>query len=305
MKRDPAELKAEILALKEQTGATILAHNYVDGDIQDIADFCGDSLELSVKAKHYHADLIVFCGVRFMAETAKILSPESRVILPNSTAGCPMADMAAVDAVREYRKEHPDEILVAYVNSSAAVKAQVDWCCTSGNVERVLNALPPDAPVMFLPDRNLGANMADKLGRTMSLWSGCCPVHDRITLESIREAREAHPDAEVLVHPECRPMVVAAADAALSTGGMLRHVSESLFREFIIGTELGIIHRMKRENPDKVFHPLLPQVICPDMKKITLENVVAALQGKCEEIVLAPEMMDAARRPIERMLELK
>ena len=305
MKRDPAELKAEILALKEQTGATILAHNYVDGDIQDIADFCGDSLELSVKAKAYHADLIVFCGVRFMAETAKILSPESRVILPNSTAGCPMADMAEVDVVRKYRKEHPDEILVAYVNSTAAVKAQVDWCCTSGNVERVLDAIPPDAHVMFLPDRNLGANMTEKLGRPMSLWSGCCPVHDRITMESIREAREAHPDAEVLVHPECRPMVVAAADAALSTGGMLCHVSESLFKEFIIGTELGIIHRMKRENPDKVFHPLLPQVICPDMKKITLENVIAALQGKCEEIVLDPEMMDAARRPIERMLELK
>ena len=304
MKRDPAELQKEILKLKEQTGATILAHNYVDGTIQDIADFCGDSLELSVKAKKYNADLIVFCGVRFMAETAKILSPDSRVILPNSTAGCPMADMAQVDEVRKYRKEHPDEVLVAYVNSSAAVKAQVDWCCTSGNVERVLNAIPADAKVMFLPDRNLGANMTAKLGRPMSLWSGCCPVHDRITLESIREARAAHPGAEVLVHPECRPMVVAAADCALSTGGMLRHVSESLFREFIIGTEIGIIHRMQRENPDKVFHPLLPKVVCADMKKITLENVLAALQGKCEEIVLDPEIMDAARKPIERMLAL-
>lgn len=305
MKRDPAELQKEILKLKEQTGATILAHNYVDGAIQDIADFCGDSLELSIKAKKYKADLIVFCGVRFMAETAKILSPDSRVILPNSTAGCPMADMAQVDEVRKYRKEHPDEILVAYVNSTAAVKAQVDWCCTSGNVERVLNAIPADAKVMFLPDRNLGANMTDKLGRPMSLWSGCCPVHDRITLESIREARAAHPGAEVLVHPECRPMIIEAADAALSTGGMLRHVSESLFKEFIIGTELGIIHRMQRENPDKVFHPLLPQVVCPDMKKITLENVLSALQGKCEEIVLDPEIMDAARKPIERMLALK
>ena len=304
MKRDPAELQKEILKLKEQTGATILAHNYVDGAIQDVADFCGDSLELSVKAKKYKADLIVFCGVRFMAETAKILSPESRVILPNSTAGCPMADMAQVDEVRKYRKEHPDEVLVAYVNSTAAVKAQVDWCCTSGNVERVLNAIPADAKIMFLPDRNLGANMTAKLGRPMSLWSGCCPVHDRITLESIREARAAHPGAEVLVHPEGRPMIVEAADAALSTGGMLRHVSESLFKEFIIGTELGIIHRMMRENPDKVFHPLLPQVVCPDMKKITLENVLAALQGKCEEIVLDPEIMAAALVPIERMLAL-
>ncbi len=304
MKRDPAELQREILALKEQTGATILAHNYVDGAIQDIADFCGDSLELSIKAKQYRADLIVFCGVRFMAETAKILSPASRVFLPNSTAGCPMADMAQVDEVRKYRREHPDDLLVAYVNSSAAVKAQVDWCCTSGNVERVLNAIPSDAKVMFLPDRNLGANMAAKLGRPMALWSGCCPVHDHITLESIREARTAHPDAEVLVHPECRPMVVEAADFALSTGGMLRHVSESLFKEFIIGTELGIIHRMMRENPDKVFHPLLPQVVCPDMKKITLENVLAALQGKCEEIVLDPEIMTNALAPIERMLAL-
>ena len=200
MKRDTAELQKEILTLKEQTGATILAHNYVDGAIQDIADFCGDSLELSVKAKKYKADLMVFCGVRFMAETAKILSPDSRVILPNSAAGCPMADMAQVDEVRKYRKEHPDEILVAYVNSSAAVKAQVDWCCSSGNVERVLNAIHADVKVMFLPDRNLGANMADKLGRPMSLWSGCCPVHDHITLESIREARAAHPEAEVLVY---------------------------------------------------------------------------------------------------------
>ena len=304
MKRETAELQREILALKEQTGAAILAHNYVDGAIQDIADFCGDSLELSVKAKKYQADLIVFCGVRFMAETAKILSPASRVILPNSAAGCPMADMAQVDAVRQYRKEHPDEVLVAYVNSSAAVKAQIDWCCTSGNVERVLNAIPADAKIMFLPDRNLGANMTDKLGRPMNLWSGCCPVHDHITLECIREARVAHPDAEVLVHPECRPMVVEAADFALSTGGMLRHVSESLFKEFIIGTEIGIIHRMMRENPDKVFHPLLPQVVCPDMKKITLENVLAALQGKCEEIVLAPEIMTNALVPIERMLAL-
>ena len=173
MKRETADLQREILALKEQTGATILAHNYVDGAIQDIADFCGDSLELSIKAKKYRADLMVFCGVRFMAETAKILSPDSCVILPNSAAGCPMADMAQVDEVRKYRREHPDEVLVAYVNSSAAVKAQVDWCCTSGNVERVLNAIPADAKVMFLPDRNLGANMSAKLGRPMSLWSGC------------------------------------------------------------------------------------------------------------------------------------
>lgn len=294
----------EIGQLKKMRNAVILAHNYVRGEIQDIADFCGDSLQLSVEAKKASAPVIVFCGVRFMAETAKLLSPGAEVLLPNSDAGCPMADMADADQVAAYRKEHPGTVLVAYVNSTAAVKAQVDICCTSGNVEKVLNSIPPEKSVMFLPDCNLGGNMSSKLGRAMELWRGFCPTHDRVTASMIAQARAARPGAPVLVHPECRPNVVAAADFALSTGGILKHVRESAGKDFIIGTESGILHRLKRENPDKNFYPLQPKMICPNMKKITLEDVRNCLLSMTEKIVLPPELMAAAVRPIEAMLAL-
>ena len=228
----------EIKQLKTERNAVILAHNYVRPELQEIADFTGDSLELSIKAKNVKAETIVFCGVRFMAETAKLLSPDSVVLLPNPDAGCPMADMAAADAVAAYRAAHPEAFLVAYVNTTADVKAHVDLCCTSGNAEKIISELPEGQEVLFLPDRNLGGNMNRKLDCKMDLWPGCCPTHDRVTPEMIAEARAAHPGAKVLVHPECTPEVVAAADQALSTGGILKFVRESSDKAFIIGTVL-------------------------------------------------------------------
>lgn len=295
---------AQILELKKTRQAVILAHNYVDGSIQDLADFVGDSLELSIKAKNVKAPMIVFCGVRFMAETAKILSPDSTVLLPVPDAGCPMADMADPIAVREYKKQHPDTLLVAYVNTTAAVKAEIDLCCTSANAKKIIASLPPEQKIMFLPDRNLGANVRNQLHVPMELWAGYCPLHNSVTPEMLQQARMQYPDAEILIHPECPPEVIALADFALSTGGMLRHIKESNKRQFWIGTEQGIIHRMRKENPDCEFFSPEPPILCHDMKKITLEDLRNALQNLVHEVKLDKDLMDRARRPIERMLEL-
>lgn len=292
----------EIKQLKAERNAVILAHNYVRPELQEIADFTGDSLELSIKAKNVKAETIVFCGVRFMAETAKLLSPDSVVLLPNPDAGCPMADMAAADAVAAYRAAHPEAFLVAYVNTTADVKAHVDLCCTSGNAEKIIAELPENQEILFLPDRNLGGNMNRKLDRKMDLWPGCCPTHDHVTPEMIAEARAAHPGAKVLVHPECAPEVVAAADEALSTGGILKFVRESSDKAFIIGTESGILHRLRKENPGKEFYPLQPEMICPDMKKITLENVRDCLKNMTPRIKLPEEILREAVKPIEAMI---
>jgi quinolinate synthase len=296
-------LEEEIGALKQQRKAVILAHNYTRPEIQDIADFVGDSLELSRKAAECHAPAIVFCGVRFMAETAKILSPESIVLHPNPHSGCPMADMAEPGEVKVYRAKHPDTLVVAYVNTTAATKTAVDLCCTSGNAEKLIASLPPEQKILFLPDANLGANLNAKLNRHMELWPGYCPTHNRIMPEHILAAKEKRPGALVLVHPECLPAVVKLADQALSTGGMLKFVRESAHREFIIGTECGILHRMEKENPDKTFYPLEPAVVCPNMKKITLEDVLFCLRDMTPEIELPESVCRAAKAPIDRMLE--
>ena len=293
----------KIKALKEKHKALILAHNYTLPEIQDIADFVGDSLELSRKAAECHAPVIAFCGVRFMAETAKILSPDSIVILPNANSGCPMANMADFQSVKKYKIEHPNTIIAAYVNTTAETKTLVDICCTSGNAEEVLRSIPPDREIMFLPDANLGSNLINKLGRKMRLWPGFCPAHNKILPDAITKARAGHPDAIVLVHPECLPAVVAEADYALSTGGMLKFVRESEHADFIIGTESGIIHRMKSENPEKHFFPIAPEVLCPNMKKITLEDLLFSLEELSNRIELTPEVISAARKPIERMLK--
>lgn len=296
-------IEQEIRKLRDERHAVILAHNYTASEVQDIADFVGDSLELSRKAAECHAPVIVFCGVRFMAETAKILSPDSIVLHPNPHSGCPMADMADPEAVAKYRAEHPDTLLVAYVNTTAATKTAVDICCTSGNAEKVISALPKDQKILFLPDANLGANVAKKLNRPMDLWPGFCPTHNRIMPEQIEKARAAHPGAPVIVHPECPPATADLADQALSTGGMLKFVRESQEREFIIGTETGILHRMRKENPDKVFYPLEPEPLCPNMKKITLEDVLFALQDMKPQIELDADTIARARAPIDRMLQ--
>lgn len=295
-------LSEEILALKKECGAVILAHNYCSDEVQDVADFVGDSLQLSIKARDVAAPVIVFCGVRFMAETAKILSPGSTVLHPVPDAGCPMAEMATAEAVREFRAAHPDHILVAYVNSTAETKAEVDICVTSANAERIVASLPADRPVLFLPDRNLGVNVAKNLGRAIDLWPGYCPIHDRITVESVQAAKAAHPNALFLCHPECRPEVVALADHALSTGGMLRFIANAPETEFIIGTESGILHRLSLDAAGKKLYPLAPLPVCHDMKKISLEDVLQALRTRTPVIELSADVIEKARRPIERML---
>ena len=301
----PDDIISEIAELKAQRNAVILAHNYTLPEVQDLADFTGDSLELSLKARDVNAPCIVFCGVSFMAETAKILAPRSTVLNPDPCAGCRMADMADAAAVRNYKEQHPDTVLVAYVNTTAAVKAEVDICCTSANADRVVASIPKDKKILFLPDRNLGSNITGSLGRGMEFWPGCCPIHDGITAEHIAAARKLHPGATVLVHPECRPAVVAAADRALSTGGMLRFVKNSEVKDFVVGTEYGIIHRLEKENPGKRFYPLDPRPCCPDMKLVTLEKIRDALRDGKPEVVLPAELMDRARRAIERMLEIR
>lgn len=298
------DIAREIRRLKVERKALVLAHNYTRPEIQDIADFTGDSLELSRKAAECHAPVIVFCGVRFMAETAKILSPEAIVLHPNPRSGCPMADMASREEIASYRKAHPDTLIVAYVNTTAAAKTEVDICCTSGNAEKVLESIPEEKKVLFLPDANLGANLNRRLDRKMALWPGWCPTHNKILPEHILEAKAKHPDALVLVHPECTPKVVDLADQALSTGGMLSFVRNSKNREFIIGTECGILHRMCKENPGKAFYPLEPAVICPNMKCITIEDVFLALRDLSPEIKLDESLRLRAREPIGRMLEV-
>ena len=240
-----------------------------------------------------------------MAETAKVLSPKALVLHPNPYAGCPMADMASPDEVAKYRQAHPDTVLVAYVNTTAATKCHVDICCTSGNAEKVIESIPQDRKIMFLPDGNLGRNIAAKLHREMEFWPGFCPTHFKILPEMITAARSAHPDAEVIIHPECMPATVAQADVALSTGGMLRHVKASPKRSFIVATECGLIHRLQQENPDKEFFSLEPKPHCPNMKKISLENVYFSLKDLSPAVELPQEVIDGARRPIEKMLGIR
>ncbi|MBP5300528.1 MAG: quinolinate synthase NadA [Victivallales bacterium] len=301
---DTQEIIRRIQELKAANSAVILAHNYVRGEVQDIADFVGDSLALSIQAKKVHAPVIVFCGVRFMAETAKILSPDSEVLLPAPDAGCPMADMADPKEVMKYREAHPDAVFVAYVNTTAAVKALVDICCTSANADKVLRTIPADREVLFLPDQNLGANTAAKLGRKLALWPGFCPTHNRIHPDEVRRIKAQYPEAKLIVHPECLPAVVELADAALSTGGMVKYVKESDAKEFIIGTENGILHQLALQNPDKRLIPLEPLPTCPNMKKVTLENLLHALEAHETKVEMPKELMDRARLPIERMLEI-
>lgn len=296
-------LTEQILALKKILGAVILAHNYELGEIQDIADYTGDSLELSRIAADTDAQVIVFCGVHFMAETAAILNPGKTVLLPDAHAGCPMADMATGAQVREMKKQHPDAKVVCYVNTSAEVKAESDVCCTSANSIQVVQSI--DAPeIIFVPDKNLGRYTAEKTGRNIILWPGFCPTHDRISTEDVQKKREEHPGALVIVHPECRLEVIQMADHALSTGGMCRFVRESDAGEFIIGTEMGIIHRLRHENPDKQFYAISEEAICPYMKMITLETLAQSLADMAPVIRVPEETANRARASVERMLAL-
>ncbi|MCJ7751816.1 MAG: quinolinate synthase NadA [Armatimonadetes bacterium] len=301
---DPrTELAERIARLKEQRKAVILAHNYQLGEVQDIADFVGDSLELSRRATQVEADVIVFCGVMFMAETAKLLNPQRTVLIPDPLAGCPMCEMAPVEAVRKRKAELPGVTVVAYVNTTAAVKAEADICCTSANAVKIVNSLP-DKRILFLPDKHLGHWVQRHTDKEIILWDGYCPTHQKITARDVQRLRQEHPKATVIVHPECTADVIDLADEVLSTGQMLRWARESEAREVIVGTEVGLIHRLKQYNPDKTFYPISFLSTCPNMKRITLEKVAWALEDMQYEVAVPAEVADKARRAIERMLEV-
>lgn len=298
------EIVAAILKLKEQKNAVILAHNYQVGEIQDIADFVGDSLQLAQKAKEIEKDLIVFCGVSFMAESAKILNPAKKVLLPVKEAGCPMADMATGEALREMKARYPGTPVVTYVNSSAEVKAESDICCTSSNAVKIVKALDVDR-IIFAPDQNLGTFVAKQCPETeVILWNGYCPTHHRVYPTDIERIRAKYPDLRILVHPECRPEVCDKADYVGSTAQILRHVRESQDETLVIGTEKGILHTLEKENPDKSFIMLSENLVCPNMKKTGLEDVLRALEEETHEIFVDEEVAAAAREALERMLNL-
>jgi len=296
---------AKILELKEKRGAIILAHNYQAGEVQDIADFVGDSLDLSIKASQTDARVIVFCGVHFMAETASLLCPDKIVLLPDEQAGCPMADMITAAELKEQKRQIPGASVVCYVNTSAAVKAECDICCTSSNALSVVASLPEGKPIIFVPDRYLGAYVSAQTGREMFLWPGYCPTHQRIMAHDIVLLKKEYPEAQVLVHPECRSEVVALADRVLSTGGMIRHIKESDAETFIIGTESGILHRLKKENPAKRFIPASDEAICPNMKLISLEKILWSLEEMIYEVRVPGEIRTRARQAVEKMIRIR
>ena len=303
MENRDAEIEEKISALKKRRNAVILTHNYQLGEVQDIADFVGDSLDLSQRAAETDAGVIVFCGVRFMAETASILCPEKVILLPDVNAGCLMADMITADSLRAKKKEHPQAVVVCYVNSPAEVKAESDICCTSANAVGVVESL--DArEILFVPDQYLGHYVSARTGKKMILWPGFCPTHVRIKPGRIKELKREYPQAKVVVHPECRPEVIALADEVLSTGGMCRYAQRDDVREMIVGTELGIIHRLRKENPGKRFIPVSEQAICPDMKLITLEKVLWSLEGMSPEVKVPEGIRLRAKAAVDKMLKI-
>lgn len=294
----------EIFALKKEKSAVILAHNYQVPEVQDVADLIGDSLELSRAAARLDAEVIIFCGVDFMAETAAILSPRKLVVLPEKGAWCPMAHMITPEQLREMRSLYPKAAVVAYVNTTAEVKAESDICCTSANGVQVVNSLE-QKQIIFVPDRNLAAYVQRHTDKKIIPWNGYCYVHDRFTPDEVRVARALHPQAEVLVHPECRPEVIDVADHAFSTSGMGRHARASSAKEFIIGTEVGMVYRLKKDNPDKEFYPLSEKAVCQNMKKTNLEKVLRALQTLEPRVTVPEEIAAKAKLSIERMLAVR
>lgn len=308
------EVTQEIKRLKAEKNAVILAHNYQVPEVQDVADFVGDSLGLSQAAAKTDAEMIVFCGVHFMAETASIICPEKRVLLPDLEAGCSLAATINADQLRAWKAEHPNAVVVSYVNTTAEVKAESDYCCTSTNALKVVQAIPPDKEILFLPDMFLGAYIEKVTGRKLHIWPGECHVHAGIRPRDIDAMRAAHPHAELLVHPECgcssSCMYYKATGAMkgevhiLSTEGMVKHAHKSQAQEFIVATEIGILHRLKKEAPGKMFYPANEKAICEYMKKITLEKALRSLQEEIYEIRVPEPTASKARRAIERMLAI-
>ncbi len=302
---DNSKLIQKIQQLKRKRNAVILVHNYQIDEVQDIANYLGDSLELSRTASKTNADVIVFCGVRFMAETASILCPDKLVLMPDINAGCPMADMITRNELKVLKKEHPKATVVAYVNSSAEVKAEIDICCTSGNAVRVVESLKDAADIIFVPDKYLGHYVSTKVNRNLILWDGYCPVHTKILPEDITRQRKAHPEAKVIVHPECRPKVIQLADEALSTSGMCKYAKLSDASEIIVGTEPGMLYRLRKENPEKRFYALSEQAVCQDMKLTTLEKVLWCLEDMKYNVKVPEDIQIKAKRAVDRMLGIK
>ena len=299
-----AELKERVAKLKAEKNAVILAHYYTPYETQELADYVGDSLELSRLAAKTDADTIVFCGVDFMAESAKILSPQKTVLTPDPRANCPMANMLMPKELRRYKEEHPDTIVVAYVNCSAEIKAEAYVCCTSANAGKVVASLPKDRPVLFVPDRYLGSFTAKTTGREMEVWPGFCPTHQRFTIKAVQEMKARHPEAELLVHPECPEEVATAADFVGSTSAIIRRVGESGAREFIIGTEQGVLKAIREKSPDKTVYPLLEGNVCPNMKLMTPHKVLWALEDNEYEIKVEETVRTKAKEALDRMLAL-
>jgi quinolinate synthase len=300
-------LQDQIIALKKKKNTTILAHNYQNNEIQEVADFVGDSLGLAYKAQESKSDLIVFCGVHFMAETAKIVNPHTKVLLPDMKAGCSLADSCPASALADYKKLHPHLYTVAYINCSAEVKALCDVICTSGNAERIVNQIPQDREILFVPDQNLGEWVIEKTKRPMKLWQGNCYVHIEMTHESITKIRAQYPNAPIVTHPECDRAVRLMSDEVCSTEKMVHYCKSSPAKQFIIATESGMLHRLRREIPEKEFIAgPTDRCNCADcryMKLNTLEKLLTALETEQPEILMTPELIEKARSPIERMLE--
>ena len=306
------ELKQRIEQLKREKGAVILAHYYTSDDVQEVADFLGDSLALSVKARDINAPIILFAGVNFMAETAKVLSPDKKVLLPVPEAGCSLAESCDAEAFAAFKAKYPDHKVVSYVNTSVGVKALTDVCCTSSNALQVVNSIPADQPIIFAPDRNLGSYIQKLTGRdNMVLWDGACTVHEEFSLEKILKLKEEHPAAKIVVHPECKAYIVKVADYVGSTAGILEYCGQSDADEFIVVTEAGILAEMRKRYPEKRFIPAPPEDStcacneCRYMKMVTLENILACLENESPEVKLDEDVRRAAERSIQNMVAIK
>ncbi|MFS1510829.1 quinolinate synthase NadA [Chengkuizengella sp. SCS-71B] len=298
------QLKERLLELKQEKNAIILAHYYQRDEIQEVADFRGDSFLLAQKAAETDADVIVFCGVHFMGESAKILAPDKTVIIPDERAGCPMADMVNVEGLRELKRKHPNATVVTYINSSAEIKAETDICCTSANAVKVIQSLDSDE-IIWVPDKNLGHYVSQFTDKKMILWEGYCNTHDMLTVRDVEEMKAKYPNAEFVVHPECRPEVVEIADFVGSTTGILKYCKESDSQEFIVGTEDGTGYQLRKDSPNKKFHFATKFLVCPNMKVNNLKKLVRSLEDMKPQIYVPPHIAEKAKLSLERMLEVK
>ncbi|MFH1856996.1 MAG: quinolinate synthase NadA [Candidatus Omnitrophota bacterium] len=298
-------VREKIKKLKKQRDAVILAHNYQSSDVQDIADYLGDSLELSILASKTDAEVIVFCGVHFMAETASIVCPDKKVLIPEIIAGCPMAKMITPEKLRELKEKHPNAVVVGYVNTSAAVKAETDLCCTSTNAVKVVNSVPKDKEIIFIPDKHLADYVSRRTKRKLIAWNGFCPTHVKITAEDILNQKKKYPGSVAVIHPECTFEAIDVADEVASTSGMIKFAKKTDAKIIIVGTETGLIYRLKKENPDKEFYPANEKAICKNMKLITPEKVLQSLEELKYEVKVPSEIRKKAIVPVEKMLKIK